>query len=213
MHQGAKKQLSKPGLAESLDVQPPSKADELLVSALDLFATRSYASVSIKEIASASGVNAALIYYYFKNKEHLFQKTIEMSVTSAFDHFRAMEKEWSSPPDLLSGWLENHIELHPIICKLVKISLDYASTTKRSSGIDQSIFNFYNEEEKVLASAINSGIDSGIFEPVDADDVSALISTFLDGVMVRSVIISDFDYRAAILEFKGNLWRILGYKH
>lgn len=188
-----------------------STADELLLTALDLFSSKNYAAVSIKEIAAQAGVNPALIYYYYKNKGHLFKQTIEKSVNRAFDHFHEIQEEYSSPPDILSKWLDNHIDLYPVICKLVKISLDYASSTERSIDIDQSIYEFYDKEREVLAQAISRGIDMGLFQRVNAHQVSSMISTFLDGVMVRSLITPEFDFRENILGFKQNLWCILSY--
>ena len=44
-----------------------TRADELMSAALDLFAERDFASVTIKDSAHAIGVNTALIYYYFES--------------------------------------------------------------------------------------------------------------------------------------------------
>lgn len=189
-----------------------STADELLHTALDLFSSRNYAAVSIKEIATSAGVNPALIYYYYESKDHLFRQTIEKSVNRAFEHFHEIQEACSSPPDILSKWLDNHIDLYPVICKLVKISLDYATSTERSTGIDQSIYEFYDKERAVLAEAINQGIEVGLFQAVNAEQVSSMISTYLDGVMVRSLITPEFNFRQAILDFKAHLWQILNYQ-
>ncbi len=62
-----------------------SRAIELTATALDLFAERDFASVTIKDIANACGVNTALIYYYFTNKEDLFRATIENAITEALE--------------------------------------------------------------------------------------------------------------------------------
>src|SRR5262249_25900564 len=43
-------------------------ASALLRIALDLFAAKNYSTVTIKDIAEATGMNASLIYYYFGSK-------------------------------------------------------------------------------------------------------------------------------------------------
>ena len=45
-----------------------NRADAMTEVALTLFAERNFASVTIKDIGTALGVNTALIYYYFDSK-------------------------------------------------------------------------------------------------------------------------------------------------
>lgn len=60
-----------------LDEQPTSgSADKILKAATDLFAHDNFSSVSVKQIAAASGVNSALISYYFRGKKNLYQEVL-----------------------------------------------------------------------------------------------------------------------------------------
>ncbi|MBI5617124.1 MAG: helix-turn-helix transcriptional regulator [Gammaproteobacteria bacterium] len=102
-----------------------NRAEELLAAALELFATRNFADVTIKDIAAATGVNTALIHYYFDSMAVIEQK---------------------------------------------------------------------------------------LFRAVDADRNAMFVSTLLDGVMVRSVIVPDFRVDKAIAVLRRQLWALLGYK-
>ncbi len=188
-----------------------NRAESLLAAALDLFATRNFADVTIKDIGNATGANTALIYYYFTSKEDLFRATIEAAVERAFKHFRLLRERRTTPPEIIAGWLENHLELYDMICKLVRICIDYASTSKRQVAIDRSISRFYDEERAVLSSAIRMGIEQKLFQPADADQLALFVSTYLDGVMVRSVIAPDFDVQGAVHSLQALLWQLLGY--
>ena len=53
-----------------------SSADKILLAATDLFAKENFSAVSIKQIAAASGVNSALISYYFGGKKNLYQEVL-----------------------------------------------------------------------------------------------------------------------------------------
>lgn len=55
---------------------PPSTQDKLLKAARDLFWTRGYSNVSVREITKAAGVDVALVSRYFGNKEGLFDATL-----------------------------------------------------------------------------------------------------------------------------------------
>jgi len=60
-------------------------AERLMRAALDLFSRRDFSTVTIKDIAKASDVNAALIYYYYDSKEDLFRAAIEFAIKMALE--------------------------------------------------------------------------------------------------------------------------------
>lgn len=53
------------------------RRQELIDAALHLFAEKGYDGASIRGIAHRAGVTEALVYYYFRSKEHLFEEVIK----------------------------------------------------------------------------------------------------------------------------------------
>jgi AcrR family transcriptional regulator len=170
--------------------------------ALDLFAQTSFSAVTIKDIGKATGLNTAMIYYYFPDKEGLFRETVEIAVKRSLAAFEAHGADDPNPPTVISNWLETHVEQLDLIRKFIKISLDYANSGKRVARIDRAIQNFYAYEREVLGSAIKKGIANKQFAQRDPAPVIDFISTYLDGVMIRSFIVPDFDAVNAIRRFK-----------
>ncbi len=74
-----------------------ASAGKIIRAATDLFARESFSRVSIKEIAAASGVNSALISYYFGGKKNLYQEILN---TQADAFLKLQEKitETGLPP-------------------------------------------------------------------------------------------------------------------
>jgi AcrR family transcriptional regulator len=173
-------------------------AELLQSSAFELFAHQNYSSVRIKDIATATGLNSALIYYYFGSKEDLFVKVIETAVTNAFQKFDNVIGSDNGPKDILFLWIEIHISQFHLLQKLAKISLDYSSTNGRIPSIDKAIKTFYEKESVILKNTIKQGIAAGTFREVDPADMAMLISTFLDGVLFRNVMFPNFKYKQAI---------------
>lgn len=184
---------------------------EFLRAALDLFAERNFAAVTIKDIAQALDVNTALIYYYFENKTDLFRATIEFAVENAFTNMRALEDAGDDPPELLSAWLQNHVERYAEIHRFVKIALDYRGSHEGDPAIEASISDFYAKERELLARLVSKGVENGMFVPVDAGRMANFISTYLDGCMVRSVILPDFNLKFAVTELHKIVLQHLGY--
>ncbi len=195
--------------------EPRMSADDLSGIALDLFADRHYAAVTIKEIGRAAGVNPAMIYYHFKNKEELFAAAIQNAIDEAF---RLFEKHCSIDDHehamaAIEAWFDIHVILHKRLRNVVKISLDANSLSNVNPAAIASIKQFYAHEKAILESFIQQGIDSGLFQPVDPMQVATMISVSLDGIMAHSLILEDFDMQGAVEEFKRALACRLGVKY
>lgn len=178
--------------------RPQGREAEFLKAALKLFAERNFAAVTIKDIAQSLGVNTALIYYYFENKTDLFRAAIEHAFDNAFANMRAIEAGDDDPAGLISAWLENHIGRSAEIHRFVKIALDYKGSPERDPAVEATIAKFYAKERELLSRFIRLGIEQGRFKRVDAGRMAQFISTYLDGCMVRMVILSDFPLKSAV---------------
>jgi len=83
-----KSALSK-GRPVDLNKQAIQKA-KLLASAEALLAEKSYANITIRELAQHSGVNSAMVSYYFTNKEGLFVALLDEMSTKHFTVMHAI---------------------------------------------------------------------------------------------------------------------------
>ena len=54
--------------------------DAILVAARDAFARHGYDAASIRGIAGAAGVDPALVYHFFGNKEQLFATALDLPI-------------------------------------------------------------------------------------------------------------------------------------
>jgi AcrR family transcriptional regulator len=188
-----------------------SAREKFLAASLDLFAERNFASVTIKDIAKALNVNTALIYYYFDSKTDLFRATIEYAVAGAFENVRALDDKSAAPPAIIAAWLANHVNKFAEIHRFVKIALDFRGAHEGDPDIANTIESFYVKERKLLSRVIREGIRQGMFKPVDPNRMAQFISTYLDGCMVRSVILPDFDLKGAVRDLHQRVLEMLGY--
>ena len=101
-----------------------TSAEKILQAATELFAMNNFNAVSMKQIASASGCNSALISYYFGGKKNLYQEVLNAQAVVFFkliDEIRQMDM----PPlsklrhyvDALSKIQETNPESIPLICR------------------------------------------------------------------------------------------------
>lgn len=70
------------GFAEEL-----KKKELILKAATTLFANKGYSGTSVREIVEAAGVTKPTLYYYFKNKDDLYNTLMDEAIQIFFDIF------------------------------------------------------------------------------------------------------------------------------
>jgi AcrR family transcriptional regulator len=72
-------------------------AVEVLDKAAALFASKGFASTSLKDVADAVGLSRSSIYYYYPNKDALLSELIQGVTLPVANIFRDVERQGSSP--------------------------------------------------------------------------------------------------------------------
>lgn len=75
---------------------------KILDAAIFVFADHGLAGATTRMLAHQAGVNSALIYYYFENKQVLFADTIRMALQRFFDSLQSHPKPFRSGRDRLA---------------------------------------------------------------------------------------------------------------
>jgi len=186
-----------------IDEARPGAAD-LARIALELFAERHFSLVTIRDIGRAAGVNSAMIYYYYKDKEALFRAAIENAIDEAFLLFaeHSESQNYDNAADAIRAWFDVHVALSKPLGNVIKISMDCKGLVNVMPDIHEPIRRFYRHEGEILQKFIRSGIEKGTFRDVDPALMATMISTSLDGILARSNILPDFEMLEIVAEFK-----------
>ena len=81
-----KRNRGRPSLSQTLDL------NDILISALDVFAEKGYEGAQLKDVAQKVGVTNPLISYRFENKEDLWKKAISFlgeKLVDRFEHIKS----------------------------------------------------------------------------------------------------------------------------
>jgi AcrR family transcriptional regulator len=152
----------------------PSARDQLLDAAERLFAQQGFSRTTVKQIGRAAGVNSALLYYYFGDKERLYRAVLERligaMVRSTMDRLEA-EGPASAK---LRGFIEAQSQTvldHPNLPKLIvreMVDHDAAHSVEQMRHVAATSF-------KRLCDLIQTGQTQGRFRS-DVDPKFAAIS-------------------------------------
>jgi len=188
-----------------------SARDKFLAASLDLFRRAQLRLGDDQGHCQGAQRQHCAHLYYFDSKTDLFRATIEHARRRAFENVRALDDRSADPPAIIAAWLANHVNKYAEIHRFVKIALDFRGAHEGDPDIASTIESFYVEERKLLSRVIREGIRQGMFKPVDPNRMAQFISTYLDGCMVRSVILPDFDLKGAVRDLRQRVLEMLGY--
>ena len=98
--------------------------EKILASATSEFAEYGYAGARVDRIAANADINKAMIYYYFSNKEILYEKVLQDVTGGIFSQLRDSLSHSDRPAEMMYVLIEKYISLiGSIDSNIIKIIL------------------------------------------------------------------------------------------
>jgi TetR/AcrR family transcriptional regulator len=114
-----KNQLSERARGRPVETDQQDLRKQILDTAEALFSDTGYAATSIRRIADASGVNPALVHYYFGNKKSLLQSVLDRVLEPMMKAIAEMKDGPDASPELIAQLLISMAVKHPNIPRLL----------------------------------------------------------------------------------------------
>jgi TetR/AcrR family transcriptional regulator len=151
----------------------------ILEHAIEEFATQGVAGARTATIAEAAGVNKALLYYYFKDKESLYSEALQEVFSGLVEDVLPMlESELSSGEKILR-FARMHFEYlihHPNYPRLIQQELSRARNSGEPSGDLRAISSsHFLPLQGAGIKAVEDGIASGEFRKIEGATVLRMI--------------------------------------
>ena len=81
------------------------RRDKILLKALELYMIEGYANVSITDLQAALDMGRGTLYYYFKDKDELFQEVVDMFLIKPKQRALERVREGGAIPDMIDSML------------------------------------------------------------------------------------------------------------
>jgi AcrR family transcriptional regulator len=81
------------------------RRDKILLKALELYMVEGYANMSITDLQAALDMGRGTLYYYFKDKDELFQEVVDMFLIKPKQRALERVRETGSIPDMIDAML------------------------------------------------------------------------------------------------------------
>ena len=98
--------------------------ERLLSAGTELFAAKGFAGVSIRELATAAGVNSALISYHYGGKEGLYEAVVTAQYERLIGKFEAIAVSTATVEEKVRMYADvirrNHTQDQPLMARLIQ---------------------------------------------------------------------------------------------
>ena len=81
------------------------RRDKILLKALELYMVEGYANVSITDLQAALDMGRGTLYYYFKDKDELFQEVVDVFLIKPKQRALERVRESGTIPDMIDAML------------------------------------------------------------------------------------------------------------
>lgn len=157
------------------------KRERILDAAVRVFASKSFYTATVAEIAREAGVADGTIYLYFRNKDDLLISLFEERMGEINEGIRAAIEPAEAPLDKLRAFILHHlreVERRPELAEVLIVEL--RQSTKLMKEYEAAAFGEYLQ---ILSSILERGIEDGSIRPeVDPRAVRRAIFGALDEV-------------------------------
>jgi AcrR family transcriptional regulator len=139
----------------------------ILEVAQELFTKRGFSNVAVRDICKAANVTAPTVYYYFRNKEALFDAVVRKNVSMT--EFIALLNDGcrkaKEPASQVRAFV--HIYLTSFPKERLNVGLYVRHSTELDSVGRDSLMAGLNRIQSLLTRVIQKGITSGEFRETD----------------------------------------------
>jgi len=175
----------------------PTKPDQdsraaILKAARTVFAHRGFDGASTREVAEVAGVNNAMIYYHFRDKNELYRSVLADSFT-AFDQIwdHSVFSSTATVRTKILKYVEEFIRFQHANEELRRImSMEFAACSENYKWLAD---NYFSQSYERLANLLKEGVRSGELKKHDPSLVipslvGMIIQTFITRPMAEHVI-------------------------
>jgi AcrR family transcriptional regulator len=140
---------------------------KILEVAKDLFTKRGFSNVAVRDICRAANVTAPTLYYYFRNKEALFDAVVRESV-SMTEFIALLTEECSRsrrPTSQVRAFIQTYLASFPK--ERLNVGLYVRNSTELDSVGRDSLQSGLGRIQSLLTRIIRRGIVEGEFRETD----------------------------------------------
>jgi len=148
--------------------RPEQSRAAILQAAVREFAREGVAGARTDAIARSAGVNKALLYYYFNDKESLYQAVLDEVFSGLRTTIHTALAQKLAPRNRLTAYVRAHFDYiasNPLYPRIVQA--EFLRAGRDPSRIKHIAEDYFRPVFSQISSLLKEGIESGDFRPVN----------------------------------------------
>ena len=154
----------------------------LRAAALTLIARHGYEAVSMRQLATEIGVQAAALYRYYPTKEDLLHSLLAEHMEKLIAGWRAADPASASAPERLAAFVRHHVCFH--VARRHSTHVSNMELRSLSPERLTAILKLRAAYEKNLRTILRDGAEAGEFDVDDVQLTAMAIIQMITGVIV-----------------------------
>ncbi len=159
--------------------------EKIIETALKLFSEKGYTGTSVREIAEKSGTTKPTIYYYFGDKEKLYQTILRQELSALIKNIEKRTKAFEGTEEEIIGFAHGYLEYFKSRQEIIRVVL--GELLGFIEGEKKMSIEFHNAIFK-KAQDIFKRLKKNLTE-VEAENLSLSWIGYLNMVMLNSMVL------------------------
>lgn len=140
---------------------PKASKEKIVANAKILFAQKGFSASSMDELALMCNLNKAMIFYYFKNKQNLYESVAQEILKEIYSKIKKENANYQKPIDKLDNFIKTYASFacaHPYFPALLLKELSTSGAV-----ISENLFLHMRELFALFSNILKNGEEKGCF--------------------------------------------------
>lgn len=183
--------------------------EKIISTARKLFLRYGYNGISIREIAKEAKLTTGAIYFHFDNKRDIYRTVCNEAVELLIAKFKEGIANRKTVNQKLISIYDSYVEFYEKHRDYYKIIMEYKADYSHKS--NDEIIKKFMELLKITAETFSTGVNTGIFRPLDPVLVALFLAAVTEGMIqykklgIYNVLnVHDDDFRKCMANIVGS---------
>jgi AcrR family transcriptional regulator len=169
------------------------RRQQIIDAALFVFTQKGFHAANVSDVAAQAGVSQGTIYWYFESKEELLMAALLSFVEGIGEQAVEAMGQSTSASEKLRVLARTMADFPKEAAVLFPLFLSYWSSSSKREEAGRFWVELLVEYKDQLVAAVDEGMDSGEFRPVDAEALVWAVMAAYDGLAAYLLLMPDLD--------------------
>jgi AcrR family transcriptional regulator len=140
---------------------------------------------TMEDIAQTAGKSKSTLYYYFKDKEEIFDKVINLEIDEFFHAVKTSVNKQADAVSMLKAYIVTKVKILRDKTNLYSIAIKNDLQGRVNKGFTNLRNRYDNEEKLLISSILTKGVESKLFTneiKTEIDTLSELLVSCIRGI-------------------------------